>query len=222
MAQDIGRIGAVAKAGTGDLGTPLHLDDDILGAKDEDGHRVMRRPMRTTWFDRPIAELYERSPFKYYGAYLSEAIDSSRRPSAHLLDKAAGFLTSVIRSATVIHLAPAVEFPDVTNRAAVRRHLVRERSALLAEGAKRRDGFTCQVCRISFVELYGNLGRGFAEAHHIVPLASQRAGAATRLKDLVTVCANCHRMLHRMRGHAGDVGRLRKLFSARWPKTGAA
>jgi 5-methylcytosine-specific restriction protein A len=55
------------------------------------------------------------------------------------------------------------------------------------------------VCRFDFLEFYGQLGRGFAECHHIVPLAEAAFSRTTRLSDLAIVCANCHRMLHRGR-----------------------
>ena len=52
-----------------------------------------------------------------------------------------------------------------------------------------------EVCGFDFAKEFGLLGRGFAECHHLLPLA---AGAReTRLADLAIVCANCHRMLHR-------------------------
>ena len=61
-----------------------------------------------------------------------------------------------------------------------------------AEGALR-----CEGCGFDFAATYGELGHGFAECHHVVPLADLRAGSRTRLSDLVILCANCHRMIHR-------------------------
>ena len=56
----------------------------------------------------------------------------------------------------------------------------------------------CGVCGFDFVEAYGEIGAGFAEAHHVVPLADAPAdGRPMRVEDLMIVCANCHRMLHR-------------------------
>ena len=58
----------------------------------------------------------------------------------------------------------------------------------------------CEVpgCGFDFEARYGNLGFGYAEVHHMVPLASRTAkGRKTRLSDLVIVCANCHRMIHK-------------------------
>lgn len=58
----------------------------------------------------------------------------------------------------------------------------------------------CEVpgCGFEFKERYGELGKEFAEVHHIVPLGGRGSKArTTRLSDLAIVCANCHRMIHR-------------------------
>ena len=57
----------------------------------------------------------------------------------------------------------------------------------------------CQVCGFSFGETYGDLGESFIECHHLTPVSELKAGATTNLSDLVVVCSNCHRMLHRRR-----------------------
>jgi predicted HNH restriction endonuclease len=61
--------------------------------------------------------------------------------------------------------------------------------------------------------MYGKLGRTFAEAHHRVPLSQLKGKVLTELKDLVTVCSNCHRMLHRMDGKTNDLKKLRAIVS---------
>jgi hypothetical protein len=56
----------------------------------------------------------------------------------------------------------------------------------------------CEICGFDFLEAYGPVGAGFAEAHHKKSLAgSPKGGRVTSLHDFVVVCANCHRMLHR-------------------------
>lgn len=62
---------------------------------------------------------------------------------------------------------------------------------------KARTGhLACEVCSFDFEATYGELGKGFAECHHLLPL-SVTGETETRLNDLAVVCANCHRMLHR-------------------------
>lgn len=85
-----------------------------------------------------------------------------------------------------------------------RQHVMRERNreAVVAKIAQawRRDGrIACEVCGFDFLRFYGELGRGFAECHHVIPLAATLIDRRTRLSDLAIVCANCHRMLHRTR-----------------------
>jgi 5-methylcytosine-specific restriction protein A len=94
------------------------------------------------------------------------------------------------------------EFPE--GRVLYRLHRRRERNRELVRGAKaaalRRTGIlACVVCDFDFREKYGPLGKGFIECHHVVPVSELPDGAATRLADVVVVCPNCHRMLHRKR-----------------------
>lgn len=77
-------------------------------------------------------------------------------------------------------------------------HLVAERSSgLVREFKKRLSNPCCEVCGFDFNQTYGELGRGYIEAHHVVPLSMREKEKVTSLKDLVPVCSNCRRMLHR-------------------------
>jgi len=81
-------------------------------------------------------------------------------------------------------------------------HVLRERSTTAALRKKqevmRSSGcLKCEICGFASCEAYGELGEGFAECHHTVPLASLDQRRRTRMADLAIVCANCHRMLHR-------------------------
>jgi putative restriction endonuclease len=83
-----------------------------------------------------------------------------------------------------------------------RLHLLRERNQAVVEQAKtlrseRDPMLRCEICGFSFVEVYGELGRTFIEAHHKQPVAELKPGSRTRVEDIVLVCPNCHRMLHR-------------------------
>lgn len=91
-----------------------------------------------------------------------------------------------------------------------RLHCTRERSgrlvALKKAAASQAEGrLRCEVCGFDFQATYGSLGKGYAECHHVIPLAEVAAEAQTRLDDLAIVCANCHRMLHRL-GCGGIAG----------------
>lgn len=55
----------------------------------------------------------------------------------------------------------------------------------------------CQICGFSFTKRYGELGVGYIEAHHKIPLSDLDEAQKTKKQDIIFVCANCHRMLHR-------------------------
>lgn len=99
-----------------------------------------------------------------------------------------------------------------------RLHLARERSRAAVARKKRAvlnqtGRLECEACGFDFAQTYGTLGEGFTECHHSLPLADLPFARQTRLTDLVIVCANCHRMLHRARP-ALSVNELRDLLSA--------
>lgn len=81
-----------------------------------------------------------------------------------------------------------------------RMHSRLERDSALIERAKKAwlkqdPTLACFVCGFSFLRRYGI---SFIEAHHRIPLATPNVGPRrTTLADLVGVCANCHRTLHR-------------------------
>ncbi len=55
----------------------------------------------------------------------------------------------------------------------------------------------CEVCGFSFLDTYGEIGVGFIEAHHTNPLSERERERVTKAEDIVLVCSNCHRMLHK-------------------------
>jgi hypothetical protein len=110
-------------------------------------------------------------------------------------------------------------FPE--GKEVYRLHRSRERNPKVTEAAKRKrieqdPLLRCEICGFSFVEAYGQLGQGFAEAHHAVPISQQLGEIETRVEDIALVCSNCHRMLHRCRPWLGmkELGKLMKSRSA--------
>ncbi len=74
-----------------------------------------------------------------------------------------------------------------------------ERSAKNREAAILARGTICEACGFDFEKAYGKIGSGFIEVHHIKPLCSLDGEEIpiNPKEDMVCVCANCHRMLHR-------------------------
>lgn len=83
-------------------------------------------------------------------------------------------------------------------------HVARERSKKIVNMKKssvldKTGLLECEVCGFDFKNVYGDIGDGFAECHHLKPVSELQPGAMTKLDDLSILCANCHRMIHRTR-----------------------
>ncbi len=89
-----------------------------------------------------------------------------------------------------------------------------ERSSRNRLDAIRLHGYKCQVCGFDFEKTYGLLGRNYIEVHHVNPLAEQDGEHLVNPEtDLVCLCANCHRMIHRRRNDVLTVADLKNLLA---------
>jgi 5-methylcytosine-specific restriction protein A len=82
------------------------------------------------------------------------------------------------------------------------------------KAVKKIHGYQCQVCNFDFERIYGELGKEYIEAHHLIPYADLEAGKSRRLdphKDFAVLCSNCHRMIHKMSSPA-DLQKLREII----------
>jgi 5-methylcytosine-specific restriction endonuclease McrA len=177
----------------------------------ENGHQRFATPLPQVLFERPVVEFYQE-------AFLTIYLRAATLRTSELTDKSMVWLNRLIGAAAGALISETADlvFPRVVERKLVRRHLLWERSPLNARTAKIRDGFTCMVCGFNFGSFYGNIGRGFAEAHHKRPLAFFRTRQVRRSPDdLITVCANCHGLLHKMSGKKSDIARLRRVVRKR-------
>lgn len=87
-------------------------------------------------------------------------------------------------------------------RILLRLHRSRERNRAIVKSRKERapketGKLACEACGFDFQAVYGELGDGFIECHHTVPVSELEPGKATKIGDLALLCANCHRMIHR-------------------------
>lgn len=92
--------------------------------------------------------------------------------------------------------SPELEVQEGT--AHLKLHIQRERASTLIAIFKAGLGRPkCAACDFDFLDFYGERGRGYIEAHHSIPISSSEFRGRTKLSDLVPLCANCHRMVHR-------------------------
>ena len=79
-------------------------------------------------------------------------------------------------------------------------HLKRERNVSLVRKAKsefiknNKGRLFCQSCGIEPIKVYGS---EVIEVHHILPLSKSDEDRVTEIKDLMMLCPNCHRAVHR-------------------------
>lgn len=96
-------------------------------------------------------------------------------------------------------------------------HKSRERNSKLTREKKDKilmetGKLECEVCKTDFEKLYGSIGYGFAECHHVNPLSLRDSNEETTLDELAILCANCHRMIHRQQPWI-SVEELKKVFN---------
>jgi len=160
-------------------------------------------------FTKLYGEHYQ-SDKMYAGRYFFN-IPNIRKSA--LADEVMGFLTvllSGLSNSRDDHRA-YTKVKAKEGRKKVVRHLRRERDGKAPREAKKRDGYQCKVCDLRFTDQYGDYGKEFAEAHHIVALASHKGEHDITEKSFITVCSNCHRMLHKMEGKSKDWSTLRAI-----------
>jgi len=116
----------------------------------------------------------------------------------YITEGAADRLDAVISGGDETLIDPSEEYCALEGKAQLRHHVTKERSAALIKAFKSQlTDFSCAVCGFSFEQTYGALGAKYIEAHHALPVASLTAQTKMSVSDLVAVCSNCHRMLHR-------------------------
>lgn len=176
----------------------------------------LAKPLTEAAYGHAIVE-HLRTREHYFGVY--DAIEPSD-PLAHtrFCRLAEDFFLGILsKSTTVPDTLDAVtedDYPAVERRR-VRWHMQFERNTRLARQRKQRDQYKCAVCDLFMHNRYGELASKYAEAHHKTPLQKLNDSTVTTLDDLITVCPNCHRMLHRMEGKKDDWVRLRQIVDSR-------
>jgi len=81
-------------------------------------------------------------------------------------------------------------------------HRYRERDRSLVQKKKQKflslnPKIRCEACGFDFEKTYGYRGADFIECHHTKPVSELEADGKTKISDLVLLCSNCHRIVHR-------------------------
>jgi 5-methylcytosine-specific restriction protein A len=119
----------------------------------------------------------------------------------------------------VVDIAPLpeeVDEPETYPAGAVRSITINiyERNPKARAACIKHHGVTCCVCGMNFEERYGEVGIGFINVHHLVPVSMLQGNyELDPVKDLRPVCPNCHAMLHK--GPPFSIDELRAMMKNR-------
>ena len=93
-----------------------------------------------------------------------------------------------------------------------RRSVAYERSPQARRACLRHYGCKCSICGIDFGKEFGEEFSGVIEVHHLEPLSlSKGEREIDPIKDLVPLCPNCHKMVHRKAGKPYTLEQIRAL-----------
>jgi len=91
-----------------------------------------------------------------------------------------------------------------------------ERDKKAREIAIKIHGYDCHACGFNFEKRYGIIGKEFIEVHHIRPLyINSKEVIVDPRKDLITVCSNCHRIIHRKRHYVYSINKIKQYICRR-------
>lgn len=108
---------------------------------------------------------------------------------------------------------------EIEGRQYISQHIRYERNPQNRKEAIRIQGHICKICGFDYDKIYGKLlADDYIEVHHIRQL-SQGQQKVDPSRDFITVCANCHRMLHRHRDNNISVFELQELETVKRIKT---
>lgn len=76
----------------------------------------------------------------------------------------------------------------------------------------------CSACNFNFEDFYGEFGRNYIEIHHLEPIFAREdnfeQSIAEALNNVVPVCANCHRIIHKKNDQLLSIPSLQELIHA--------
>ena len=206
-------IGKVAEATTpvDRIKYPEVLANDLWARPAEDSHSVkvgiVLHEKRLTQEEAMIA----RESFLANPTLAGANIIRMPRPTVHKLTAEQAMAVAHLWATQNFNDAPG---DDEEGHRRLRKHYYRERSGKLparkkAEYLRTHANLACEVCGFQFPDKYPKeLADGYIEVHHVVPLAELKENTRTKVEDLMLVCSNCHRMIHRTRDAESNLRKL--------------
>lgn len=167
--------------------------DDITNAP---GFSQLKKPLKISDYGAILSENYaETSGAHFFTVFLNTRPTATNwsRLAELAYDQLKDLMVQVQEAAKTASDSAAPKF------ATVRTHMEAEhklRNSRLARLAKARDHFQCVACGMKPETLYGTEVGECLEAHHATPMAGKQKGSRDSLKEIVTLCPNCHKAVH--------------------------
>lgn len=100
----------------------------------------------------------------------------------------------------------------VEGRRIEKKSIAYERSPLARRACLEHYGYKCVICGMDFGDKFGEEFSGLIEVHHLEPLSlSKEEHEIDPIKDLVPLCPNCHRMIHKKRDRPFTLEEMRTI-----------
>jgi len=166
-------------------------------------------------FYRHAKDAHLGAGFRYAGPFTDVSHQGSQ-PTHFILQRVSP-VVALVQSDLATILAEEVDaevFAEGGHRLRYTRYY--ERNPRLRAAAVAYHGTTCMVCDFNFERVYGPHGAGYIEVYHLHPISTvlEQTSVDPRT-DMVVVCANCHRMIHRRRDAILSVAQLKHLLCER-------
>ncbi|VVH61079.1 hypothetical protein BSPWISOX_184 [uncultured Gammaproteobacteria bacterium] len=93
------------------------------------------------------------------------------------------------------------------------------RESAIAYYMEERGNISCDICSFDFEYTYGDPAKGYIEMHHIKPIYMYtddniQQVISDAIKNLLPVCANCHRVIHKTRPPY-EIEDIKKFYQSR-------
>lgn len=177
--------------------------------KVKNGQTYYAKPFSKKQFRRPTAEIFDHT-YKDIGMYFPGGINWKTRPSRRIIAESSTFLAECVSALDAYSPPRQRSQSSFHNRQVWVTTKVFRRSSRQARDTLRRDGFKCQICLTIPERKYGFEGRACLDAHHIKALHRQKGKRTTTMRQLITVCANCHRVLGKLAPNRRGLAELRR------------
>ena len=146
-----------------------------------------------------IEELYTQTLKLYIDFLQSKTFRGKEKVHLTDIEKEAKKKDKITQAPAVDILLPGDAEEELTEGRVRQVNITKhERNRALRQACLKHYGYKCQVCKIKFDEVYGEIGKYFIEVHHLEPISNtDEEHALDPLTGLVPLCSNCHSMIHR-------------------------